>query len=624
MCLLVFSLRTNAEYPFIFAGNRDEFHSRPAEPARFWPDAPDLLAGRDLQAGGTWLGVTRTGRFATVTNYREPGERRPDARSRGELVVDYLKGSASAEEFLVSLQERAQEYSGFNLILGTPEALYYFSNRGADESGDASRLGTAGSIHLLDDGVYGLSNDQLDTPWPKVRRAKSLFHGAIGEHGANPEALLGVLTDPRRADDESLPSTGVSLEWERALSSIFIEGEEYGTRASTVITIDRNERVTFVERSTGPGGQSLGLERYQFQIVRSAFDMSNRGKASAPGRTSSGRGGHDGDVMMRAVVVDEPGGPEKLSIGFVPKPVPRDDELLVRVHATALNRADLMQREGRYPPPQGASPILGLEMAGTVEAAGRACPTWNAGDRVCGLLPGGGYAEYAVIHRDLAISIPPTLSFQEAAAIPEVFLTAFQALHWYGEIDRTKRVLIHAGASGVGTAAIQLARAAGARVYVTASARKHKTCLRLGARAAIDYESEDFATRIDELTGGAGVDVIVDFIGAPYFKQNASALALDGRWILLATLGGSLVAEVDLRDLFRKRASFFATTLRSRNLDYKIRLTQDFAGRSMSLFGDGTLKAVVDRVFDWTQVADAHQYMAENRNQGKIVLRVGT
>lgn len=352
--------------------------------------------------------------------------------------------------------------------------------------------------------------------------------------------------------------------------------------------------------------------------------MSNRADTPASDSTPSSGGCLDGGETMQAVVVAEPGGPEKMSIGSAPKPVPGDDELLVRVHATALNRADLMQREGRYPPPEGASPILGLEMAGTVEAVGSRCRTWNVGERVCGLLPGGGYAEFAVIHRDLAIRILPTLSFQEAAAIPEVFLTAFQALHWYGEVDAAKRVLIHAGASGVGTAAIQLARAAGARVYVTASAGKHEICLSLGAEAAIDYESEDFAARIDELTGGEGVDVIVDFIGASYFKQNASALALDGRWILLATLGGSRVADVDLRDLFRKRASFFASTLRSRSLDYKIRLTQDFASRIMPLFAVGTLKPVIDRVFDWTDAADAHRYMAENRNQGKVVLRVGS
>lgn len=331
----------------------------------------------------------------------------------------------------------------------------------------------------------------------------------------------------------------------------------------------------------------------------------------------------DSESMMKAVMVEEPGGPEKLSIGSVRRPVPRDDELLVRVHATALNRADLMQREGKYPPPEGASPILGLEVAGTVEAAGRACPTWNVGDRVCGLLVGGGYAEYAVIHRDLAIPILPTLSFLEAAAIPEVFLTAFQALHWYGEISSAKRVLIHAGGSGVGTAAIQLAREADATVFVTASEAKHDVCLELGAKAAIDYRTEDFAARIEELTGGEGVDVIVDVIGAPYFTQNAASLAIDGRWVLLATLGGSRVERVDLRDLFRKRASFFTSTLRSRNLEYKIRLTRDFMGQIMPLFDDGTVKPIIDRVFDLSDVADAHRHMGENRNIGKIVLRIG-
>lgn len=327
-------------------------------------------------------------------------------------------------------------------------------------------------------------------------------------------------------------------------------------------------------------------------------------------------------TMMRAVVVDEPGGPEQLKIGEVEKPAPREDEVLVRVRATALNRADLMQREGKYPPPEGASPIMGLEMAGAVEAVGRDCPTWNVGDRVCGLLPGGGYAEYAVIHRDLAIPLLPSLSFEEAAAIPEVFLTAFQALHWYGEIDKSKRVLIHAGASGVGTAAIQLVRAAGATAYVTASAGKHETCLELGAEAAIDYKKDDFAERIAELTDGSGVDIIIDFIGAPYFDQNVHSLAVDGRWILLATLGGSRVEAVNLRGLFRKRASFFASTLRNRDLEYKIRLTQDFKSLAMPLFEDGKLKPVIDRVFDWAEVADAHRHMGANRNVGKIVLRI--
>lgn len=284
MCLLVFSLRRHAEIPLIFAGNRDEFRGRPAKPAHFWPEHPDLLAGRDLEAGGTWLGVTRGGRFATVTNYREPGERRPDARSRGDLVVDFLTGSDPAESYLTKLQDRADDYNGFNLILGTPDELYYFSNRGAREnggvadpdrsgetakrvSGGESTVGSPGRIHELEPGVYGLSNEQLDTPWPKVRRAKSLFHKAIGEYGAAPEPLLEMLADRERAQDGELPSTGLTQEWERALSSIFISGKEYGTRASTVVLWHRDGGVTFVERSFGPEGTVLATERYQFSVA---------------------------------------------------------------------------------------------------------------------------------------------------------------------------------------------------------------------------------------------------------------------------------------------------------------------------------------------------------------------
>jgi len=174
-------------------------------------------------------------------------------------------------------------------------------------------------------------------------------------------------------------------------------------------------------------------------------------------------------ARMRAVVVDEPGGPEHLRIAERERPLPGPDELLVRVRATALNRADVMQREGRYSPPEGTTDILGLEMAGTVEAQGSACVGWNQGDRVCALLPGGGYAEYVTVPQEMAMPIPPSLSFEAAAAIPEVFLTAFQTLHWHTDVGTAQRVLIHAGASGVGTAAIQIARQAGAEVYVTAS-----------------------------------------------------------------------------------------------------------------------------------------------------------
>lgn len=328
-------------------------------------------------------------------------------------------------------------------------------------------------------------------------------------------------------------------------------------------------------------------------------------------------------TLMKAVLVDEPGGPEKMRIGEYPRPPYGEDELLVRVKATALNRADLLQREGKYPPPPGASPLLGLEIAGIVEAMGANCQTWNLGDEVMGLLPGGGYAEYAVIHQDLAMPMLPNLSFEEAAAIPEVFLTAYQALYWYGRVDGGQHVLIHAGASGVGTAAIQLASGAGACVHITASAPKLEACRELGATTAVDYKSEDFVAAVLEATDGRGSDIILDFIGGPYFDRNVDVLAMDGRLILLATLGGGRLDSFDLRQLFKRRAHVFASTLRNRNLAYKVKLTQEFAGEMMPMFVDGSLRPIIDRVYDWQDVAEAHRHMDENRNVGKIVLRVG-
>lgn len=325
---------------------------------------------------------------------------------------------------------------------------------------------------------------------------------------------------------------------------------------------------------------------------------------------------------MKAVLVNKPGGPEQLTIGETETPVPGDEELLVRVHATALNRPDILQREGKYPPPPGASPILGLEIAGTVAETGRGTSGWNVGDRVFGLLPGGGYAEYAVIHHKMAMPIPSGMSYEEAAAIPEVFLTAYQALYWLAEMEPGNHVLIHAGASGVGTAAIQVAASAGAHSYVTASGGKLPYCLELGAEAAIDYRTEDFVERIKQVTQGHGADVIIDFIGAPYFAKNLDVLALDGRIVMLATLGGVRVENVDLRVFFRKRASLIVSRLRPRSLDYQISLTQDFSTYALPLFIDGTLKPVIDSIYPWEEVADAHRRMEANKNVGKIVLKL--
>lgn len=325
---------------------------------------------------------------------------------------------------------------------------------------------------------------------------------------------------------------------------------------------------------------------------------------------------------MRAVVVNEPGDPEQMEIQEVPTPAPQAEEVLVKVHATALNRADTFQRRGHYPPPEGASEILGLEMAGTVVEAGSGVIDWHEGDRVFALLDGGGYAEHTVVHTDRLMTVPPGLSMTEAAAIPEVFLTAYQALHWLGGVQSGHHVLVHAGASGVGTAAVQLARRAGAHPYVTASAPKHDVCRDLGAEATIDYETEDFAERIDDVTDGYGVDIIIDFIGAPYFHKNVDALATDGRIIQLATLGGSTVEQVSLRQLMAKRAHLLASTLRSRRLDYKIDLTQEFASDILPAFIDGDLRPVIDSTYDWTNVAEAHRRMENNKNAGKIVLSV--
>lgn len=325
---------------------------------------------------------------------------------------------------------------------------------------------------------------------------------------------------------------------------------------------------------------------------------------------------------MNAVIVQQPGGPEQLAIGKWQIPEPQANEVLVKVEATALNRADTMQRSGKYPPPAGASPILGLEMAGKVASVGKEVSRWKKGDAVFGLLPGGGYAQYAVIHEEMAMPVPKHLSMEEAVAIPEVFLTAFQALKWLGKVSANEYVLIHAGASGVGTAAIQLAREMGAHILVTASSAKHQVCLNLGAEVAIDYKTTPFDTKVLEITQGKGADVIIDFIAANYFQQNIDCLTTDGRLILLATLSGGKINEFDLRKILTKRLQIIGSTLRSRSKAYQIELTQQMAAFALPRFEDGRLKPIIDCVLDWHQVQEAHKLMESNQNVGKIVLKV--
>lgn len=325
---------------------------------------------------------------------------------------------------------------------------------------------------------------------------------------------------------------------------------------------------------------------------------------------------------MKAIIVEKPGSADQLKLGDYPKPICGEEEVLVKVKATALNRADILQREGKYPPPVNASPILGLEMSGIIEEVGSRVFKWKPGDRVFGLLPGGGYAEYAVINENMAITIPDNLSFEKAAAIPEVFLTAFQALVWLAELKAAEFILIHAGASGVGTAAIQLAREMGAKIIITASAEKHKMCKELGADLTIDYKSQNFKDEVFKFTNNYGADVIIDFIGGKYFNYNIECLTRDGRLIELATLSGGKVENFDMRQILAKRLKIIGSTLRSRSLDYQINLTNEFKNFAYDKIKNGIIKPVIDKIFDWKDVAEAHKRMEENRNTGKIVLKI--
>ncbi len=326
---------------------------------------------------------------------------------------------------------------------------------------------------------------------------------------------------------------------------------------------------------------------------------------------------------MKAIVTTGPGGVDVLRMGERADPIPGKGELLVRVRATALNRADILQRRGLYPPPPGASDILGLEMAGEVVAAGPGCEGWTRGDRVCALLPGGGYAELATVPDGMAMRIPDALPFEEAAAVPEVFLTASLNLFDLGGLGPGGTVLIHAGASGVGTAAIQLAREAGAASLVTAGSReKIARCLALGARAGWNYREGPFAPWVAEQTGGRGVDLVLDCVGASYFEQNLRALAIDGAVIVVGLLGGARAEKIDLGLVLSRRLRIFGSTLRALPSDRKIALTKQFAAFGLPRLADGRIRPVVDSVFDWSDVAKAHARMESNANTGKIVLRV--
>ena len=305
-------------------------------------------------------------------------------------------------------------------------------------------------------------------------------------------------------------------------------------------------------------------------------------------------------------------------LGEIPKPSLADNEVLVKVKAAALNRADILQRRGMYPSPPGASDILGMEIAGTVVDSNNHKDL--QGKNVMAMISGGGYAEYAAIPAELVLPVPENLDMAEAAGVMEAFLTGWQALKWLSDLKQDEKILIHAGASGVGSACIQLAKSMGAVVVVTASGSKLDFCRELGADYGINYQDTDFSEVIKERWNA--MHVIIDFIGGSYFQQNLASLEKDGRMVMLGLLGGLKPPAINLSPILFNRLTIMGSTLRSRSLDYRIRLVQDFKKHCYHWLQTGSIKPIIDRVFHWHEVGQAHQYMEENRNKGKIVLEV--
>lgn len=325
---------------------------------------------------------------------------------------------------------------------------------------------------------------------------------------------------------------------------------------------------------------------------------------------------------MRAVVIEEYGGPEVLRVTEVPDPEPGPDEILVRVAHSALNRADTLQRQGAYPDPQQrAQEILGLEYAGTVQAIGDRVTMWQVGDRVMGIEAGACYAELLVTHERQALPVPSSVTLADAAAIPEVFLTAWDALVVQGGLTTGRWALVHAGASGVGTAGIQIVKAVGARIAVTCSTGKMQACTDLGADLVLERSPADWAAALKSAVPD-GVDVILDVIGGEEANRNLAALRSQGTIVQVGLMGGGQT-PVNLGLLLVKRAHWIGTTLRSRPIEQKAALVQRFIAEMIPRFEDGSLRPVIDSRFALDDIADAHRHMEANANVGKILVDVG-
>ncbi|MBH1934685.1 NAD(P)H-quinone oxidoreductase [Streptomyces sp. AV19] len=326
---------------------------------------------------------------------------------------------------------------------------------------------------------------------------------------------------------------------------------------------------------------------------------------------------------MHAITIPTPGGPDALVWAEVPDPVPGGGEVLVEVAATAVNRADLLQRQGFYDPPPGASPFPGLECSGRIAALGPGVSGWAVGDEVCALLAGGGYAEKAVVPVGQLLPVPEGLDVVSAAALPEVTATVWSNVFMLAHLRPGETLLVHGGGSGIGTMAVQLAKAVGARVAVTAGGgEKLERCRELGADILIDYREQDFVEELRKVTGGAGADVILDIVGAKYLARNVDALAVNGRLAVIGLQGGRK-AELDLGKLLAKRAAVMATTLRSRPLAEKAAIVAAVREHVWPLVSGGRVRPVVDRTLPLRDAAAAHRIVEESAHVGKVLLTTG-
>jgi NADPH2:quinone reductase len=319
-----------------------------------------------------------------------------------------------------------------------------------------------------------------------------------------------------------------------------------------------------------------------------------------------------------------PGAPDVLSLGTGPVPQPKADEVLIRVQAAGINRPDVAQRQGSYPPPPGASPILGLEVAGEVAEVGSGAAPWKIGDKVCALANGGGYAEYCAVPAAQCLPWPNGYDAIQAGAVPETAFTVWANLFQSGHLAKGETALIHGGTSGIGVTAIQLAHEFGARVFITAgSAVKCEACLRLGADVAINYQTQDFAAEVKTLTGGKGVDVILDMVGAPYTTRNIRSLGMDGRLVIIAFLQGSKVTDFDFLPVMLRRLTITGSTMRPRTTAQKGAIAADLRAKVWPILDAGRCAPVIHATFPLAQAAEAHRLMESSTHIGKIVLTVG-